>query len=256
MNLDVAGQVVLVTGGGRGVGMGIAALFLNEDATVVICGRTEPEPLIVRDAHAEFLRADIRDPDEAFALIDAIVDKHGRIDTVINNAGGSPPADAATASPNFTRRIVELNLLGPLWTSQRANFHMQQGAGGSIINITSVSGHRPSPGTAAYGAAKAGLLNLTKSLAMEWAPKVRVNSVTGGLVLTEQAELHYGQGDALAAVAATVPMGRMAVPLDLANACLFLASPLASYLTGADIAVHGGGEPPPFLAASNPMSPA
>jgi NAD(P)-dependent dehydrogenase (short-subunit alcohol dehydrogenase family) len=118
-----------------------------------------------------------------------------------------------------------------------------------IVNIASVSGLRPTPGTAAYGAAKAGLLSLTQTLAMEWAPKVRVNAVTAGMIETELAGLFYGEGEARARVAATVPLGRLGTPRDVAGACLYLASPLAAYVTGASLLVHGGGERPPFLDA-------
>ena len=97
-----------------------------------------------------------------------------------------------------------------------------------------MSGIRPSPGTAAYGAAKAGLINLTQSLAIEWAPRVRVNSLTAGMVATEGADDHYGGSDGMAAVAATVPLGRFGTPEDIAGLCLFLASPLAGYVTGAE----------------------
>jgi NAD(P)-dependent dehydrogenase (short-subunit alcohol dehydrogenase family) len=131
-----------------------------------------------------------------------------------------------------------------------------QEEGGAIVNIGSVSGLRPSPGTAAYGAAKAGLINLTATLAVEWAPRVRVNCVSAGLVRTEQAPLHYGDEAAVAAVGATVPLGRMADPEDIADVCLFLASPLARYVTGENVVVHGGGERPAFLGAASPHPPA
>jgi NAD(P)-dependent dehydrogenase (short-subunit alcohol dehydrogenase family) len=173
----------------------------------------------------------------------------GRLDVVVNNAGGSPMLDAATASPRLSTRIVELNLLAPLHISQRANAIMQgQPEGGSIIMISSVSGVRPSPGTAVYGAAKAGLNHLVRTLAQEWAPQVRVNTLVVGLVATEQADSHYGGAAGLAGVAATVPMKRMVSPADVAGACLFLGSNLAASVTGADLSVHGGGEHPEFLA--------
>jgi NAD(P)-dependent dehydrogenase (short-subunit alcohol dehydrogenase family) len=127
----------------------------------------------------------------------------------------------------------------------------QQAEGGAIINIASVSTIRPSPGTAAYGAAKAGLVNLGTSLAVEWAPKVRINAIICGLTLTEQSHLHYGDDAGIAAVGKTIPLGRMAIPRDIGGTCLFLASSLASYISGASIAVHGGGEKPAFLGASN-----
>ena len=125
-----------------------------------------------------------------------------------------------------------------------------QDSGGTIIHIASVSGTRPSPGTAAYGAAKAGPLNLTETLAVEWAPKVRVNAVTAGMIRTEQAHLHYGDEAGIARVAATVPLGRLGEPRDVGNVCLFLASPLASYVSGANLLVHGGGEKPAYLEAA------
>ncbi len=122
-----------------------------------------------------------------------------------------------------------------------------QDQGGCIINIASVSVLRASPGTAAYGAAKAGVISLTRSLAVEWAPKVRVNAVSAGLIRTELAHLHYGDESSIQAVAATIPLRRMGEPGDVADACLFLASPLAGYISGENLVLHGGGEWPAFL---------
>ncbi|WP_375739913.1 SDR family oxidoreductase [Pseudomonas boanensis] len=250
--LDFTGKVVLVTGGGKGVGRGISQRFLEHGAQVVICGRNAPESLPAHGGReALFLPCDVRDVDQLQGMVDAIVERLGRLDVLINNAGGAPHADAATASPRFSESIIRLNLLAPLNLSQLANRVMQeQPEGGAIINICSVSAVRPSPGTAAYGAAKAGLLNLTRSLAVEWAPKVRVNAVTAGLILTEQAELHYGDAEGVARVAASIPLERMANPGDIGDACLYLASPMASYVSGVDICVHGGGEKPAFLEAA------
>ena len=250
--LDMSGQVVIVTGGGKGIGRGITERFLAAGAEVVICGRNEPDALPEAGGRrAVFVAADVRDTDQVDRVVQTAVDRFGRLDVLVNNAGGSPPADAASASPRFSAAIIALNLIAPLALAQRANRVMQgQANGGAIINIASVSGTRPSPGTAAYGAAKAGLLNLTQTLAVEWAPKVRVNAITAGLIRTEQAALHYGDEQGVAAVAATVPLGRLGDPGDVADVCLFLASPLARYVSGASILVHGGGERPAFLAAS------
>ena len=247
INLGLGGRVVLVTGGVRGVGAGISAVFADQGATVVTCARRPVEGLPY-----EFHSCDVRDAEAVAAMIDVIIAKHGRLDVVVNNAGGSPFALAADASPRFHQKIIELNLLGMLHVSQAANAVMQQQPdGGSIISISSVSGRRPSPGTAAYGAAKAGVDSLTTTLAVEWAPKVRVNAVVVGMVATEQAELFYGDSDSQAAVAATVPLGRLAKPEDIGWATAFLASDAASYVSGSTLAVHGGGEPPPYLSASS-----
>jgi NAD(P)-dependent dehydrogenase (short-subunit alcohol dehydrogenase family) len=181
VSYDYAGRCVLVTGGTRGIGAGIAAAFRAVGADVVICAR---------------------------------------------NA-----------------KIIELNLTAPLHLAQRAYQVMRgQDGGGAIVMIGSVSGARPSPGTAAYGAAKAGLHHLAACLAAEWAPKVRVNSVIVGLADTGGADEHYGGAETLADVAATIPAGRLAVPADVAQACLFLGAPEAAYINGASLRLHGGGE--------------
>lgn len=246
---DFEGRVVLVTGGAKGIGRVIVEEFARAGATVVACGRNEPDDL----PGATFAVCDVRDPEQVDAMVEAIASGQGRLDVVVNNAGGSPTSESATASARFSEAIVRLNLLAPLHVAQAANRVMQaQDSGGSIVNIASVSGMRPTPTAAIYGAAKAGLLNLTQSLAVEWAPKVRVNAVTAGLIRTEQANLHYGDEEAIAAVGATVPLGRMGEPLDIADACLYLASPLAAYVSGANLVVHGGGERPAFLDAAKP----
>jgi NAD(P)-dependent dehydrogenase (short-subunit alcohol dehydrogenase family) len=250
--LDFTGKVVVVTGGARGIGRGITERFLEAGADVVICGRTAPDDLPHAGGRtAVFVTADVREPDDVDTVVTETVDRFGRLDVLVNNAGGGPPADSATASPRFTTSIITLNLIAPLVFAQRANAVMQaQREGGVIVNISSVSGIRPSPGSAAYGAAKAGLLNLTQTLAVDYAPKVRVVAVTVGYVRTEQSHLFYGDEEGIAAVGRTIPAGRMADPTDIADVCLFLASPLARYVSGTSVLAHGGGENPAYLAGS------
>jgi NAD(P)-dependent dehydrogenase (short-subunit alcohol dehydrogenase family) len=245
MGVDLSGRAVLVTGGTKGLGLGLASAFNAAGADVLVCARSESHAL--PDGIA-FVPADLRDAEAAAGVVEAAVAKFGRLDAVVNNAGGSPDAPAATASPRFVDKIVALNLLAPFYVAQRANAVMQQQAdGGAIINIGSLSGQRPSPGTAAYGAAKAGLANLTRTLAMEWAPKVRVNMVTVGYLETEDTVAFYGGPEGAKSVGRGMPMGRMVRPDDVAAAVLWLASADAGFVTGADIAVDGGGEPPTFL---------
>lgn len=257
--LDLTGRVVLVTGGTRGVGLGITEAFLDAGATVVTCSRSVvpvsdlpatgagADSAVVGRHHV----CDVRDAEAVEQMVADVVSEQGSLDVLVNNAGGAPFALAADASPRFHGKITELNLLAPLQLMQAANLVMQtQPDGGAIVNVSSVSALRPSPGTAAYGAAKAGLDSLTRSLAVEWAPKVRVNAMDVGLVRTEQSHLHYGDEHGIAAVARTVPLGRLADPRDVGNVAAFLASPLAGYVSGASIEVHGGGERPEFLDAA------
>jgi NAD(P)-dependent dehydrogenase (short-subunit alcohol dehydrogenase family) len=252
-DLGLAGAVVLVTGGVRGVGRGISRVFLAHGATVVTCARHAPEtPLTETGRQARFLACDVRDAAQVAALVGRIKSDHGSLDVVVNNAGGGPFTPAADVSPRLHDKIVQLNLMAPLLVAQQANAVMQrQESGGAIVMISSVSGTRPSPGTAAYGAAKAGLDSLTASLAVEWAPKVRVNALDVGMVRTEQAHLHYGSEAAMEAVGKTVPLGRLAEPEEVGTCAAFLASGLASYVSGARLLVHGGGEMPAFHSATD-----
>lgn len=243
-NTSHDGKVVLVTGGTKGVGRGIAEQFARAGARVAVCARNRVDDL---PPDWSFHAADLRDGDAAWKLVDDVVDALGSVDVLVNNAGGSPPADTTTASPRFSERIIALNLLSAIYVSQRANHHMQGAQGGSIVNIGSVVSLRPSPTVAAYGAAKAGLVNFTMTAAQEWAPKVRVNCVTVGMVLTEQARLHYGGDARIAGVAESIPMKRFALPNDVGDACLYLSSDSASYVTGANLVLNGGGDRPPFL---------
>jgi len=250
--LDFRGKVVLITGGARGIGRGIAERFLEAGAQVAICGRTAPDaPPRVGDLSAAFFSCDVREAEQVARMTDEVAARFGRLDALIANAGGAPAAEAATASPRFHERIIQLNLIAPLHCAQRANAVMQQQPEGGVIEfIASVSALRPSPGTAAYGAAKAGLLSLAASLAVEWAPRVRVVAATAGMIRTEQSHLHYGDEAGVESVGRTVPLGRIGEPEDVADACLFLASPLARYVSGASLLIHGGGEAPTFLGAA------
>lgn len=253
--IDLTGQCAIVTGGTRGIGAAIAEKLLQCGAEVVVCARKQPEALPAADGRsASFVSCDVREPEQVAGVVEAAVSRHGRVDMLINNAGGAPPAASAEASARFNERIVALNLLAPISFAQAVYPAMStQETGGVIVNIASVSGMRANPMGVAYGAAKAGLLNATETLANEWAPKIRVVAVTSGLVLTDDARAFYGDDASVAKVAETIPLGRLGDPSDIADACLFLVSPMARWMTGSNLIIDGGPETPAYLKASDEL---
>ncbi|ALV36317.1 SDR family oxidoreductase [Streptomyces sp. CdTB01] len=236
------GKVAVVTGGTRGVGAGIARAFAEAGAQVVVCARRPPEAPL---KGVEFMPLDLRDAE----AVDDFFAGLARVDVLVNNAGGTPYRRLTAGDARRHARVIELNLLAPLTASLAAYGRLRR-SGGSVVMIGSVSGGRPSPGSAAYGAAKAGLESLARSMAVEWAPEVRVNTLVVGMVRTELSRLHYGGEEGVEAVARTVPLGRLATPADVGAAAVFLASDAAAYITGASLLVHGGGERPAFLDAA------
>jgi NAD(P)-dependent dehydrogenase (short-subunit alcohol dehydrogenase family) len=252
--INFKNKTVLITGGSRGIGLEITKTFLKHQANVIILARNKPKRKIQSKGNASyFIECDIRDVDSIDSAIKLIASKYKSIDVLINNAGGSPLAPAISASPKFHQAIIDLNLTAPLNLSQKiARIMMKQKTTSNIINISSVVASRPTPGSSAYGAAKGGLVNLTKTLAIEWAPKIKVNSIIVGYIETENSLLHYGSKKEINKVAKTIAMKKMGKPQDVANACVFFASDLAEWITGSSLEVHGGGESPSYLDAANP----
>ncbi len=245
MEYGLSGRVAIVTGGTRGLGRAISSALADQGCKVVACARSEPESL---PEGVEFAALDVRDPEAIEGFVSDVAARHGGLDIIVNNAGGSPESDAASASPRFADAITKLNLLAPYYLSRSAFAHLEKSQGAAIVNIASVSGIRPSPGTSIYGAAKAGLLSLTKSLAQEWGPKnIRVNAIIVGLAETETTAEAYGNQAAQDRIAASLPLGRMASGDDVARAVLYLVSEASDYVSGAWLNVDGGGERPLFL---------
>ena len=253
-NINFKNKTVVITGGSKGIGLEITKTFLKHQANVIILARNKPKRKIQSKGNAGyFIECDIRNTESIDSAIKDIASKYKSIDVLINNAGGAPMADSLTASPKFHEAIIDLNLTAPLNLSQKiAKKMIKQKTVSNIINISSVTATRPTPGSAAYGAAKGALVNLTKTLAIEWAPKIKVNSIIVGYIETENSILHYGSKSEIKKVAKTIPLKRMGQPQDVANACVFFASDMAEWVTGSALEVHGGGESPAYLDVAKP----
>ena len=253
-NINFKSKTVVITGGSKGIGLEITKTFLKHQANVIILARNKPKRKIQSKGNkGYFIECDIRNTESIDSALKDIASKYKSIDVLINNAGGAPMADSLTASPKFHEAIIDLNLTAPLNLSQKiAKKMIKQKTVSNIINISSVTATRPTPGSAAYGAAKGALVNLTKTLAVEWAPKIKVNSIIVGYIETENSILHYGSKSEIKKVAKTIPLKRMGQPQDIANACVFFASDMAEWVTGSALEVHGGGESPAYLDVAKP----
>jgi NAD(P)-dependent dehydrogenase (short-subunit alcohol dehydrogenase family) len=234
-----AGQRVLVTGGSSGIGLAIAQAFHAHGAEVHVLGRdaTRLAAAQASMAGAHTHRADVRDS----ARVEAValeLEERGGVQVLVNAAAGNFPVPFSAMSENAWRTVVDIVLHGTANTCRSVGGRMR---GGSILNLVAGYAWTGAPGVSHSGAAKAGVLNLTRSLAVEWAPKVRVNAVSPGPIDgTEGMRRLADELGLRGAVEASVPLRRMGRPEEIADACLFLASPAASYVTGACLVVDGG----------------
>ena len=247
----VDGAAAVVTGSGRGIGRGIALALAEAGADVVVTGRRVHEvEAVAAEVDALGRRGvpypgDLRDDGFVEALADHAVDTFGRLDIWVNNAGATDErtlSSLASTSDATWRSMIDLNLTAVFQGAKAAALRMGRGA--AIVNIASGAGMRPAPNTGAYGAAKAGVLNLTMTMAAELAGQgIRVNAVSPGPVPTEAFRVALDFDDAgLEQLATTVPLGRLGTPEDIAAAVLYLCSPAASWVTGQNLLVSGGRE--------------
>lgn len=247
---DLAGHVAVVTGGGRGIGEGIARAFSESGAFVVLAARRTVEiesvaaSINAAGGKAVAVTTDVTQDDQLDALARAAINAFGKITIWVNNAGGSPMRMPLKDLPREEwDRTIALNLTSIYTGCITAARYMETG---SIINITSGAGTGPVPGSAHYGAAKAGTNSLTWTLAAEFAPKIRVNAVAPGAIPTEVMLKAIGKSDQqLDEVLAEwkIPLGRLGTPQDIAAACVYLASDAASWVSGEIIRVGGGARP-------------
>lgn len=242
MELSLTGKVALVTGASRGIGKAIARSFSDAGASVLLSSRKQ-DALEVAAAEiggdVDVFAAHAGDPDQAAAAVARCVERFGGVDILVNNAATNPyfgPAmDIDLARYDKT---WEVNLRGALVWTQEAWRRSMQERGGSVINIASVGGLSIEPGIGIYNTTKAALIHLTKTLAAELAPAVRVNAIAPGLVKTDMARALWEPAEER--IGASMPLARLGEPEDIAHAALFLASDLASWMTGHTLVVDGG----------------
>lgn len=244
--LDLGGRVALVSGAGSGLGRAIARRFAEAGARVAVHYRTSHEgaSLVVREiaaagGEARSFAADLSVEGEPERLVDEVAAAFGPLGVLVNNAGSYPLADLLQMRAADWDLVLAQNLRTALGCLQAAGRRMAARGEGAIVNVTSIQAFRPAPELAHYSAAKAGLEMLTRSAALELGPSgVRVNAVAPGLVWREDLERAWPEG--VARYIAAAPLGRIAEPEDIADACLFLASPAARFVTGTTLVVDGG----------------
>lgn len=245
--LDFRGRAVIVTGASGGVGAGIASRFAQAGADVVVAYRANEggAHAVVKGIEsaghrALTVQADLSQSAGAAALVDKTVQAFSALDVLINNAGTYPVSSLVDMSDTEFDRVIADNLRSVhLCTQAAARAMIARGRGGAIVNIASIEAHNPAPQHSHYDAAKAALVMYTRSAALELGGKgIRVNSVSPGLIWREGLERDWPEG--VHGYLGAVPLGRLGQPADVADACLFLASPAARWITGADLVVDGG----------------
>lgn len=240
------GQVAVVTAAGRGIGAAIATAYAEAGADVVIGARTEAdlvdvaEAIIERGQRVEVVAGDLSTREGMERLVSAAVDGLGGLSTVVNNAGGSPPSAFLDTSEASFDKSMQWNVTTAFNLTQLAVPHLLEGGGGSVVNIASSAGRYPSRGFVAYGTAKAALIELTRRMAQDLAPRIRVNCIAPGAIETSALASVLTDYRIREAMEQSTPMRRIGEPDDIAAGAVYLASRAASYVTGELLGIDGG----------------
>jgi 7-alpha-hydroxysteroid dehydrogenase len=252
-------QAAIVTGSGHGIGRAICVAFAEAGADVVCCARTQSDvdetARLVRECGRESLAltCDVLETEQLERLVDATVDRFGRIDVLVNNAGGAIPRAAMKISERSFEKVVRFNLTSPFLLTRMVVPHMMRTQGrGSIVNISSGSSVQQLPGMAHYGAAKAGLNQMSHVLGVEFAPSVRVNAIIVGQIDTPGAASVLSD-EIKSRAASRIPMKRLGQDTDIAACALYLASAASGWITGQTITVNGGANEVPLAFPVPPL---
>jgi 7-alpha-hydroxysteroid dehydrogenase len=240
------GRVAIVTGAGRGIGASIARTFAAVGADVTLAARTQGHlDEVAADVEAAGRRAlvlptDVTDNDAVTALVERTMNELGRVDIVVNNAGGTMPRPFLDTSPGYLERAFHFNVTSAFVLSKAAAPHMLESGGGAIVNISSAIGRLRDRGFVAYGTAKAALTHMTRLLAADLAPKVRVNAIAVGSVATSALEVVLDDDAIRNEMVRRTPLKRLGEPEDIALCALYLASSAGSFVTGKLFEIDGG----------------
>jgi NAD(P)-dependent dehydrogenase (short-subunit alcohol dehydrogenase family) len=240
----LVGRTALVTGSSRGIGLAVARALASAGVRVALNSRDAEAVRATAEQvgnGAVGIAADLGRPESAAGLVDRALTELGTLDILVNNAGIAMPAESTELSAADWQRTIDVDLSAVFYCAQAAGRHMLARGSGAIVNISSIQAFTPLARRVAYAASKAGVVGVTKALAVEWAPRVRVNAVAPGYVATQMVEDLVKAGRVNAdAIATRTPMRRMARPDEIAAAVVFLASDAAGYITGETLMVDGG----------------
>ena len=255
-------RIAIVTGAGKGIGRGIALGFAEAGADVVCAARTPADIDAVADAvrsrgrRALAVRTDVMRTEDLEALVRATLDAFGRVDVLVNNAGGTLPRAALQTSERFFETALRFNVTSAFLLSRLVVPKMVETAGGgAIVNISSRSSDMVQTSFVAYAAGKAALNTVTRNMAADLAPRVRINAISVGGVATDALDVVLTNDDLRRQFIAGTPMGRPGEPEDIACAALYLASPASSWVTGKVFQVDGGTEAPSISVPAPPLEP-